>query len=79
MAEIAFEYGIPSDALIEAVNTETDEVSALTGEETEVADGVYRMEYTAVNGEIERTGYVYIELKIEPEIPETATDPEAQS
>ena len=79
MAEIAFEYGIPSEALIEAVNTETDEVSALTGEETEVADGVYRMEYTAVNGEIERTGYVYIELKIEPEIPETATDPEAQS
>ena len=54
-------------------------IDTLTGEETEVADGVYRMEYTAVNGEIERTGYVYIELKIEPEIPETATDPEAQS
>ena len=78
MAETVFSYGIPSDALIERIDEESGEAVALTGEETEIEDGKYRMAYTAVNGETERAGYIYVEVKIEPEIPDIESAPDAE-
>ena len=58
VGEEAFRYGTPRDELIEMLAGE--EWVALTGEETEMGTGNYRIFYTAQNGETAVEGYVYI-------------------
>ncbi len=53
----AFEYGTPSD-IIEVASGDT--YAALTGEETEIADGTYRIAYINENGDKATQGYMYI-------------------
>ena len=62
VAEITYEYGTPSTDLIEigTVGEEETTYAALTGEETELASGIYRMKYTISNGVNSVSGYVYI-------------------
>ena len=62
VAELTYEYGTPSTDLIEigTVGEEETTYAALTGEETELASGIYRMKYTISNGVNSVSGYVYI-------------------
>ncbi|MBE7086590.1 MAG: hypothetical protein E7366_05555 [Clostridiales bacterium] len=53
-----FAYGIPSNNVIEVLNGET--YLSMTGEESEIADGIYRIEYTIENGQHKTNGYVYV-------------------
>lgn len=68
VGEEAFKYGIPKDDVIEKLVGE--EYAALTGEESEIESGTYRIFYSATNGNTSRTGYVYISYECRiPEIP----------
>ncbi len=57
VSQKVFEYGTPSEVL--EVKSGEDYV-VLTGEETEIADGVYRMAYKTENGEKIKQGYIFI-------------------
>ena len=62
VSEIAFEYGTPSDIIeIQSYDTYT----ALTGSETEIADGTYRISYRKENGDIVEQGYIYVQYSCE--------------
>ena len=60
ICEQAFFYGIPDETSIEMEKDES--YVALTGTESEIAEGVYRIKYTAENGSYSRKGYVYVAL-----------------
>lgn len=62
LSEKAFEYGIPSD-IIELRTGDT--YTALTGSETEIQDGTYRICYKTENGDNMTTGYVYVQYSCE--------------
>lgn len=62
VSEIAFEYGTPSD-IIEIQSDDT--YTALTGSETEIADGTYRISYRKENGDIVEQGYIYVQYSCE--------------
>ena len=59
IAAEAFQYGTPSDAVIEMQSGE--EYISLSGTETEIADGTYRIGYSVKNGNLVTEGYIYIE------------------
>ena len=58
----AFEYGTPSD-IIEVMSG--DMYMALTGDETEITDGAYRISYKTENGEQVTQGYIYVQYSCE--------------
>ena len=58
--EEAFRYGMPDMTLIEA--RDGDVYTALTGTETAMASGTYRLAYTLENGENKKSGYVYVQF-----------------
>ena len=60
LCEQAFLYGIPDETSIEMQKDES--YVALTGTESEIAEGTYRIKYTAENGNYSRKGYVYVAL-----------------
>ena len=68
ICEEAFKYGIPNEASIEMLGGEG--YAALTGSETEIADGSYRVEYSIENGDYTRSGYVYVDYLVRSEQPE---------
>lgn len=61
LAEEAYKYGVASDSPVEKYDAETDSFSPLTGDETEIAAGVYRLAYSVENGDISINGYIYAE------------------
>ena len=61
LAEV-FRYGMPSDSAIEQKVGE--EFVALTGAESAIESGMYRLGYTLQNGDAVTKGYVYIDLRI---------------
>ncbi len=69
MAEIAFQYGIPSEDLIERFDPETKTATPLTGSEENIENGTYRIAYTVSNGETEQIGYLYVEYQLEEAAP----------
>ena len=75
IGEEAFKYGTPKDDVIEKLVDE--EYTALTGEETEIESGTYRIFYSAKNGNATRMGYVYISYV--REMPNVITSKEAPS
>jgi len=60
VCEQAFMYGIPDESSLEMLQGEG--YVALTGSESEIAAGTYRIRYTAENGSYIRSGYVYVTL-----------------
>ena len=58
IAAEAFKYGTPSDGALEIQSGE--EYISLSGTETEIADGTYRIGYSLQNGDIVTEGYIYI-------------------
>ena len=64
LCEYAFQYGIPQEDGIAMLQADT--YVPLTGAETTIAPGTYRIPYTAENGSYQRRGYVYLTLDILP-------------
>ena len=64
VCEQAFRYGIPDDTQIEMLRG--GDYVALTGSESEIASGEYRIRYTAENGSHIRQGYVYVTYSCPP-------------
>ena len=62
VCEQAFKYGIPDESAIEMLVGESYE--ALTSGNGEIAQGEYRVSYTAENGTYVRRGYVYITYSV---------------
>lgn len=58
VSETVFKYGVPSDVIELQAN---DTYTALTGNETEIPDGTYRIGYKTENGNTVTEGYVYIQ------------------
>ncbi|MBQ2987919.1 MAG: hypothetical protein IJD59_02315 [Clostridia bacterium] len=58
LREEAFRYGMPDLTLVEVRNG--DSYTALTGTETAMADGTYRLSYSLENGESKQNGYIYV-------------------
>jgi len=58
VSEKAFAFGVPSD-IIEVQNGEA--YTALTGSETEIPDGTYRIFYQTENGDAVTKGYIYVQ------------------
>lgn len=54
----AYRFGVPAQSPIEYLEGES--YKPMTGNETEIATGKYRLAYTVSVGEEEQTGYVYI-------------------
>jgi len=68
IAGIACEHGIPSGSNPEMLTDQANEIyTALTGDETEISDGVYRLAYNMQNGEKTVDGFIYVTLTITPE------------
>jgi hypothetical protein len=62
VSEKAFEYGVPSDI----IEVQTDDTyTALTGSETEIPDGTYRIFYQTENGDNVAKGYIYVQYSCE--------------
>ena len=74
VADKAYVYGLPSEALIEK-KADDDTYVALTGTETVIEDGTYRLGYTVVNGETNISGYVYVEYSVSVTSEPEETDP----
>ena len=70
LANAVYTYGTPDDALIERID-ENGTATALTGEETAISDGCYRLGYTVNNGDKTVRGFVYVNYSISIVIPET--------
>jgi hypothetical protein len=62
LAEVVFAYGTPVDGAIYKLNGEGE--SLLSGEETTIESGVYKMEYELVNGDKKISGSVYLTLTV---------------
>lgn len=60
VAAAAYKYGEPSAALIEAMG-EDGSAAPLTGSETEIPSGSYRLAYSVQNGDRSVSGYVYVD------------------
>ena len=58
VCEQAFLYGTPDESKIEMLQGES--YVALTGTETKIAEGIYRIGYTVENGSYTLSGYVYV-------------------
>ena len=58
IATEVFRYGTPDEGFVEMQSGET--YTPLTGTETEIADGTYRLGYSVQNGEAASAGYVYV-------------------
>ena len=69
MAETASSYGTPNDTLIEMLGSD-GKYTALKGDETEIADGQYRMAYHIDNASFTLSGYVYMTYKYDSPIPD---------
>ena len=55
--QLVFQFGTPTEVIeVESADTYT----ALTGNETEIASGIYRVGYKVENGSHTVEGYVYI-------------------
>lgn len=65
VCEQAFKYGMPDESQIE--QRQGEDYVALTGSENEIADGEYRIQYSAENGSYIRKGYVYVAYSLIPE------------
>ena len=63
--EEAFLYGTPIEGSVEMLQGES--YAPLTGNEEEIADGTYRIAYTVSNGEIKKSGYLYLSYACLPE------------
>ncbi len=74
VCEQAFKYGIPDESQIELRQDEG--YVALTGSESEIADGEYRIKYSVENGGYVRKGYVYVAYSVIPAQPEQGERPE---
>ena len=61
LATDACKYGVPAENPVEVLG-EDGNYTALTGNETDLPDGQYRLAYGTVNGEVTRSGYVYTTL-----------------
>ena len=59
IASAAFSHGTPSESVIER-RGEGGVYTALTGEETSIEEGEYRLAYSVKNGDTTREGYVYV-------------------
>ena len=67
IAGIACEHGIPSSTNLEMLTDSGNEIyTAMTGDETEISDGVYRLAYNIENGEKTVNGFIYVTLTITP-------------
>ncbi|MBE6590163.1 MAG: hypothetical protein E7643_08290 [Ruminococcaceae bacterium] len=64
VCEQAFTYGIPDESQIEMRQDEG--YVSLTGSESEIANGEYRIKYTVENGSYVRNGYVYVAYSVVP-------------
>ena len=62
IAEVVFTYGTPVDGAIYKLGIEGE--SLLSGEETAIESGVYKMEYELVNGDKKISGSVYLTLTV---------------
>ncbi|MBE6684070.1 MAG: hypothetical protein E7592_00255 [Ruminococcaceae bacterium] len=74
MAEIAFNYGIPSEDLIQKVDPETMEATALVGDEEDIESGMYMILYTSNSGEKTEQGKLYVEFERIETPEETGTE-----
>ena len=67
IAGIACEHGIPAAAELEMLTDSENEIyTAMTGSETEITDGTYRLAYDMQNGEKTVAGFVYATLTVVP-------------
>lgn len=67
IAGVACEYGIPDGAMLEICSdVESGVFTAMTGEETVITDGKYRLAYNMQNGEKTVNGYIYVTLTLTP-------------
>ena len=65
IAGIACEHGIPSGSNLEMLTDfENGIYTAMTGSETEITDGTYRLEYNIQNGEKSINGFIYVTLTV---------------
>ncbi len=58
VCEVAYQYGIPEQSLLEYLDG--DAYKTMTGNETEIATGDYRLAYTVSNGGNSTSDYVYV-------------------
>ena len=66
IAGIACEHGIPEGTVPEMLTDAEGEVyTAMTGDETEISGGVYRLAYNMQNGEKTSNGFIYVTLTID--------------
>ena len=75
IAGIACEHGIPSGSNLEMLTDPENEIyTAMTGSETELANGTYRLAYNVKNGEKSADGFIYVTLTVTPpaEAPEAS-------
>lgn len=63
IAGIACEHGIPSSGSLE-MQTDYETYTAMTGNEAEIASGVYRLAYDMQNGEKTANGFIYVTLTV---------------
>ncbi len=59
LAEEAYKYGVASDAPVEKQDAESGNFSALTGGESSIESGTYRLAYSVENGDVTLDGYIY--------------------
>ena len=61
LASYVCQYGIPTSDVIEILSgDESGSYTALTGEETSIASGTYRLSYNSENGTYTVNGYLYV-------------------
>jgi hypothetical protein len=77
IAEAVFHYGIPTEELIAKFDPETEQKAPLTGNETEIVDGMYVMTYSIINGENTVQGNIYAHITVIPDS-ENPVDPDAK-
>lgn len=78
VAAAVYRFGEPSKGLIESVSDDGT-AAPLTGEESEIAAGCYRLSYSIENGENSAEGYVYVNYSVglgEPDLPADPGIPE---
>ena len=75
IAGVACEYGIPDGAMLEICSdAENGVFTPMTGEETVITDGEYRLAYNMQNGEKTVNGYIYVTLTLAPVDAEAAVE-----
>jgi hypothetical protein len=61
----SYVFGNPVDALIEMMNAESQEYASMTGEETELTEGLYRAKYERKTDTGYSQGYIYFQLLLD--------------